>query len=203
MNETALNQTARTTTSDDYIKSERLGSVRQELVEGRLSSKPAANRRHNLIATNVALAVGSRNQGGKSEIYVNGMMVQLNAKLVCYPDVVIVNGNPSFTDSREDVLVNPTVAVEIFSGSTNPFDKTRKLESYLAIASIKECLLIKADEMRVEHYARQNAKQWLYRIYDERDDVISLDSAGVKISLAEIYAHLKVKPAEMSSKAIN
>lgn len=203
MNETAINQPGRATSADDYIKGERQGSQRHELLDGKLAAKPAASRLHNLIATNVAIAVGSRTQGGKTEIYVNGMMVQLNAKMVCYPDVVIVNGDPSFTDNREDVLCNPTVAVEIFSGSTNPYDKTRKLESYLAISSIKECLLIKADEMRVEHYARQNAKQWLYRIHDERDGVVSLDSVNVKISLAEIYAQMKVKPAEMSSKAVN
>ena len=57
--------------------------------------------------------------------------------------------------------------------------------------------------MRVEHYARQNAKQWIYRIYNERDDVISLDSINCKMSLSEVYAQLKTKPAELSSKAVN
>ncbi|MEJ7665419.1 MAG: hypothetical protein WKG07_40795 [Hymenobacter sp.] len=37
--------------------------------------------------------------------------------------------------------------------------------------SIREYLLIKEDEMRVEHYAKQNAKQWIYRIYNDRDEV--------------------------------
>jgi hypothetical protein len=35
--------------------------------------------------------------------------------------------------------------------------------------------------MRIEHYARQNAKQWIYRIYNERDDVISLESINCKL----------------------
>ena len=78
-----------------------------------------------------------------------------------------------------------------------------KLESYLAMDSIRECLLVKEDEMRVEHYARQNAKQWIYRIYNERDDVVSLESINCKVSLAEIYAHIKFKQTEISSKAVN
>jgi Uma2 family endonuclease len=57
--------------------------------------------------------------------------------------------------------------------------------------------------MRVEHYARQNAKQWIYRIYNERDDVISLDSINCKVSLAEVYSQVKVRGAELSSKAVN
>jgi Uma2 family endonuclease len=45
--------------------------------------------------------------------------------------------------------------------------------------------------MRVEHYAKQNAKQWIYRIYNERDDVISIEAVNCKVSLQEIYAQLK------------
>jgi Uma2 family endonuclease len=93
--------------------------------------------------------------------------------------------------------------MEVFSRVTNPTEKSRKLESYLALESIKECLQIKADEMRVEHYSKQNPKQWIYRIYNERDDVISLESLNVKISLSEIYAQVKSLNAGLSSTAVN
>ena len=203
MSETAINSSSKKMSGEDFVRAERQGSRRSELFEGALMPKAASNRWHNLIATNIAIAVGSRVQGSKTELYVNGMMVQLNAKTVCYPDIVIVNGEPRFSDPSSTVLTNPTVAIEVFSNATNPYDKTRKLESYLAIPSIKECLLVKADEMRVEHYARQNAKQWLYRIYDERDNVASLDSINCKVSLQEIYAQVNIKAPEMSSKAVN
>ena len=203
MNDRVLNQSGKQSTTEEYVKSERAGSQRHELIGGRSLPKSVGNRWHNLIATNTAIAVGSRLNGNKAEIYVNGMRVQLKNDLICYPDVVIVAGAPSFTDQNADILRNPTIVLEVFSNSTNPVDKTQKLESYLAIESVKECVLVKADEMRVEHYARQNAKQWLYRIYDERDDVISLDSVNCKISLAEIYAQVNVKQAELSSKAVN
>jgi hypothetical protein len=57
--------------------------------------------------------------------------------------------------------------------------------------------------MRIEHYAKQSPKQWMYRIYDERDDVISLDSINCKISLVEIYAQIKLGESELSSRAVN
>ena len=78
-----------------------------------------------------------------------------------------------------------------------------KLEGFLAVPKIKECLLVNEDEMRVEHYARQNAKQWIYRIYNEREDVITLESINCKLSLAEVYAQIKLKESELSSKAVN
>lgn len=203
MNERALNPSGKKMTTEDYLNAERANPTRQEFFNGHVVPKAGGNRWHNLIATNFAIAVGSRIHGNKSDIYVNGMRVQLKSSLICYPDVVIVNGEPSFADQHSDILRNPTIVVEIFSNATNPSDKTQKLESYLAMDSIKECLLLKADEMRVEHYARQNAKQWLYKIYNERDDVISLDSVNIKVSLAEIYAQLNLKQTEFSSKAVN
>ena len=99
------------------------------------------------------------------------------------------------------MLLNPIVVVEILSKSTRFRDKTEKLETYQKMESIRECLLIKEDEMRVDHYAKQNPKQWIYRIYNERDDVISLEAVNCKVSLQEIYAQLKFKNAEVSSKA--
>ena len=57
--------------------------------------------------------------------------------------------------------------------------------------------------MRVEHYSKQNPKQWIYRIYNERDDVISLESLNVKLSLSEIYAQVRSQNAGMSSTAVN
>jgi Uma2 family endonuclease len=93
--------------------------------------------------------------------------------------------------------------VEIISTDANSSDKSKKIESFLEMPSIKECIMLKQDEMRVEHYARQNQKQWLYRIYNERDDVVSLDSVGCKVSLQEIYANVKVRPAALTSNAVN
>ena len=141
--------------------------------------------------------------GHKSEIYISNMRVKLRNNYICYPDVVVVNGEPSFSDQNFDLLLNPTVIVEIFSNQTNSSDKTNKLESYLAMETIKEFVLLKEEEMRVEHYARQNAKQWIYRIYNERDDVISLESINCKVSVSEVYAQVKAKHAELSSKAVN
>ena len=203
MNERVLNQTEKTSTTEDYLKSERQNISKNEFNNGQVLAKSGLNRWHNLIATNATIAVGSRLSNHKCEIYTGNMRVQLSRNRFCYPDLVMVNGEPNFTDSNCDILLNPSIVLEIFSNKVNSFDKMEKLESYLAMESIRECLFVKEDEMRVEHYARQNAKQWIYKIYNERDDVIALESINCKISLAEIYTHIKFKPTEISSKAVN
>jgi Uma2 family endonuclease len=201
MSETASNAAEKKHTAEDYLKKERESAVKSEFNDGQILGKNNSNRWHNLIATNTAIAVGSRLHNHKCDIYVNAMCVQLKTNRYCYPDMVIVNGEPQFADNNFDVLTNPTVIVEVFSGKTNTSDKTEKLENYLAMDSIRECLLVKEDEMRVEHYAKQNAKQWIYRIYNERDDVISIEAVNCKVSLQEIYASLKFNKQTESKAA--
>jgi Uma2 family endonuclease len=203
MNEKVFGQSAKKTTMDDYLTTERQGGVRHEFLDGKVIARSGSNRWHNLLVSNTVVAFGSRMHGHKAEIYISNMRVKLKNSYVCYPDIVVVNGEPSFADQNADLLLNPTVIVEIFSNQTNSSDKTNKLESYLAMDSIKEFVLLKEEEMRVEHYARQNAKQWIYRIYNERDDVISLESINCKVSVSEVYAQVKTKQAELSSKAVN
>ena len=203
MNEKVFGQNPKKASMDEYLTTERNSSTRHELADGRVIARAGGNRFHNVLAANTAIALGSRMHGHKSEIYISNMRVKLKNNYICYPDVVVVNGEPSFSDHNSDLLLNPTVIVEIFSNQTNSSDKTNKLESYLAMESIKEFVLLKEEEMRVEHYARQNAKQWIYRIYNERDDVISLESINCKVSVSEVYAQVKAKHAELSSKAVN
>lgn len=129
------------------------------------------------------------------------MPVRLGANSICFPDVVVVSGEPEFTDASSELLLNPTVVIEISSTMAKFGGRSQKLEGFLAIPKIKECLLVNESEMRIEHYARQNAKQWIYRIYDERDDVITLESINCKLSLTEVYAQVKVKDSGLTSKA--
>jgi len=203
MNEKVFGQSAKKISVDEYLTTERHSAVRNEYVEGRVIARSGSNRAHNILASNTAIALGSRMPGNKTEIYISNMRVKLKNSFVCYPDVIVVNGEPAFADQNQDLLLNPAVIVEIVSNQTNSSDKTNKLESYLAMESIKEVVLLKEEEMRVEHYARQNAKQWIYRIYNERDDVISLESINCKVSVSEVYAQVKIKQPELSSKAVN
>jgi Uma2 family endonuclease len=190
MNEKILAQADKNYTAEEYSNIERSGTTKHQFANGKVLATAGSNRMRSLIASNTTIAIGNRIHGQKNEIYAGNMRVQLNPGRVAYPDVVIVSGKPTFTDNQYDVLLNPAITVEIISKNTNFHDKTEKLECYLAMDSIREYVLIKEDEMRVEHYAKQNLKQWIYRIYNDREEIISLESINCKISLTEIYAQI-------------
>ncbi|MET0753958.1 MAG: Uma2 family endonuclease [Pyrinomonadaceae bacterium] len=191
MNEKIVSQSEKLYTVEDYLNSERHGLDKHEFSNGKISSAAGSSRRHNLIGSNTTIAIGSRVRGQKCEVYVNDMRVKLTQHNYCYPDVIVTSGEPKFEGNELDILLNPTVIVEILSKSTLYYDKTDKLDCYLAMNSVKEVLLVREEEMRVEHYAKQTINQWVYRIYNTNDSVVSLDSINCKINLSEIYAQIK------------
>ena len=191
MSEKILTQTEKIYTAEDYLKFERRDTGKQEYSNGRVLNSTGSSRRHNLIGSNTTIAIGSRIRGHKCEVYVNDMRVKLAPHNYCYPDVVVVNGEPQFEGKELDILLNPTVIVEIMSRSTLSHDKTEKLERYLSMDSVREILLIKEEEMRAEHYHKQTINQWIYKIYTNREDVVTIDSINCKISISEIYSQIK------------
>lgn len=163
---------------------------RPEVANGRESRPNGSSRRHNLIGSNTTIAIGSRVRGQKCEVYVTDMRVRMSAHSYCYPDVIVVSGEPKFEGRELDVLLNPTVVVEIMSQTSLNQDKTEKLDRYLALGSVKEILLVREDEMRVEHYHRQTLNQWVFKIYENREDIISIDSINCKVAVSEIYGQV-------------
>jgi len=191
MSEKVVTQTEKVYTAEDYLKFDRRDAGNQEYSNGKVVNSTGSSRRHNLIGSNTTIAIGSRVRGHKCEVYVNDMRVKLSPHNYCYPDVVVVNGEPKFEGKELDILLNPTVIVEIMSRATLNHDKTEKLDRYLAMESVREILLVKEEEMRVEHYFKQTQNQWTYKIYSNREDIISIESVNCKISLSEIYSQIK------------
>src|SRR5438552_3131094 len=144
MNQTSFDHSS-VKQSKNYQSSERRDAAKTEYFNGRTVLKPTSNRWHNLIASNFTIAIGSRIHGNKCEVYAGDMRVQMRNNSICFPDVVVVSEEPKFTDEKFDLLQNPMIVIEVFSNATNSSDRTQKLEGYLALASVKDCLLVNED----------------------------------------------------------
>lgn len=175
---------------EEYLAFEREAAEKHEFVDGEIIAMAGSSRRHNLISGNVFAEIRFQLKGKNCETYTNDVRVQMPENRYSYPDVVVVCGKPEFVDDNFDVLLNPTVAVEVLSKSTRFRDKTEKLEAFLRMESVRECLLIEQDKSYVEHYIKQTPKQWLLKIYEGFEEIINLESIGCAISLADIYAQV-------------
>jgi Uma2 family endonuclease len=120
-------------------------------------------------------------------VYNSDLKVCATDTAYAYPDVTVVCGEPAFQDAEADVLLNPTVIVEVLSPTTEGWDRGGKFERYRERESLQEYLLVAQDRAHLERYARQPRGEWLLAVVDGRDGALSLPSLGCRLELARVY----------------
>jgi Uma2 family endonuclease len=173
-------------TAEAYLAYDRASELRHEYIGGEMIAMVGASRAHNLIVFNLALALGTQLKGGPCEAYVNDMRVQVTPSDYLYPDVVVVCGEPQFTDASLDTLLNPTLLIEVLSPSTEARDRGAKTALYRALGSVQEYLLVAQERAHIERYARTQ-QGWLLTEAHGLEGVLELAAAGCTLRLADVY----------------
>ena len=191
MSKSNLAVTEKKYTPEEYLAFEREAEEKHEFIDGEIIAMAGASREHNLIGVNVSSELRFASKGKSCEVYANDMRVRMKENRYGYPDVVVICGKPEFDDEEFDVLLNPTIAVEVLSKSTKLKDRNEKLDSYMSLEDLTDYALIEQDTMRIEHFIKINEKEWNVRLLTENADKLVLDSINCEVSLEEIYREVK------------
>ncbi len=180
-------------TEAEYLARERKADFRSEFYRGEMFAMAGATREHNLIAANINRALGNQLAQRPCEVYQSDMKVRISATgLFTYPDVVVACGSPVFADDKRDVLLNPTVLVEVLSESTAAYDCGPKALHYRHLESLREFLLIDSHVAAAEHYVREDAESWRVRGVEGLEAVLNLSCIDCQLPLAEAYAKVQL-----------
>ncbi len=190
-------------TAAEYLALERAAETKSEYLGGEIFAMAGASRRHNLITGSVVTRLTTQLESRPCEVYPSDMRVRVPATdLYTYPDVVVVCEEPRFEDAELDVLLNPTVLVEVLSPSTAGYDRGIKFDCYRTIESLREVLFIAQDSTHVVHYVRQNDGTWNLSETRDPEGRLTLASIGAQLLLAEVYAKVDFeqspRPARVS-----
>lgn len=176
-------------TPEEYLALERRAEQKSEYVDGAAFAMSGAGLlRHNTIVANVIAELGQQLRGRNCRVLASDMKVRVpDSRRFFYPDVSVVCGEPQFHDERSDVLLNPTLIVEVLSESTAAFDRGDKFQAYQQPESLKEYLLISQDKKVVEQYVRQTRDVWSHTAAVGLEDSLSLPSIECTLSLGATY----------------
>ncbi len=179
-------------TPEEYITLERKAipdaeAVRSEYINGEIINMPGASFAHNLITNNISGELRARLKGSQYAVFANDMRISIpTARSYFYPDVGVVCEEPRFEDDVFDTLLNPIVIVEVLSPSTEAYDRGEKFAYYRQITPLQEYILVSQDQIRIEHYYRQE-RQWIFTDFEKRDEILLLPSIRCELPLQEIY----------------
>jgi Uma2 family endonuclease len=167
-------------TPGEYLTRERQAETKSEYIAGEILAMAGGKPDHNMIATDLARALGNRLEtaGSACGVFNSDQRVRVaDAGPFFYPDVTVVCGDPVF--DGDDCLRNPPLIVEVLSESTADYDRGEKFRHYV---------LIEQDRMRVEHYRRREGVVWEPAgVYEAPADRVALPDLDVELPLAEIY----------------
>ena len=190
-----------TVTAAEYLVCERAAETKSEYSRGEIRPMPGASRKHNLIATNILASLHIQLRKQPCEVYPSDMRVKVPATgLYTYPDVTVVADEARLEDATQDILLNPTLIVEVLSDSTETYDRGEKFHSYRTIESLQEYVMIAQDSYHVEHYARQPNGQWLLSEAISLAETLHLSTIDCDLPLANVYDKVAISQKAENSR---
>jgi Uma2 family endonuclease len=183
-------------TEADYLAFERSSTIKHEFIVGEVYAMSGASEAHNLITGSAYAMLYNQLRGRACKIYPSDMKVRTPATgSYAYPDVTVVCGEAHFADDQRDVLLNPTVIIEVMSPTTERYDRGRKFQHYRELPSLQEYVLIAQDDSHIERFVRQEGGFWQFSEARGLESSLELSSIACTLTLAEVYEQVPLSYA--------
>ncbi|MCS6795372.1 MAG: Uma2 family endonuclease [Raineya sp.] len=108
-----------------------------------------------------------------------------------FTDIVMVCGEEKYEKYKGiDVLLNPTIIIEVLSVSTAHYDSHEKLECYLTLESLQEYWLVDSEKVSVKSYKRQSNNDWTLHLTQNPNEKILIGECEVLVKDIYLKTHL-------------
>lgn len=185
-------------TLEEYLELDKNSEERYEYFDGEVFAMAGGSPDHARLSGGVYALLERKLEGRDCEAFNSEMRIKVPKALPYrYPDATVVCGEPIFEEiNGQQMLVNPTLLVEVLSPSTAAYDLGDKFTAYQSIDAFREYLLISQDRPHVIQHIRQAKRQWLRIEIEGMESEVTLESIGVTLTLREIYRRVEFQAAE-------
>ena len=183
-------------TAEEYLAWERLQLEKHEFHGGELFDMAGASFEHNQIVVNVVAELRALVREKPCRVCASDLRVKVPATgLYTYPDASVVCGRPVFEDDKLDTLLNPMLLVEVLSDSTEDYDRGTKFTNYRTIPSLRDYVLVSANEILVEYHTRKEDGSWVLREF-RAGARFRLESIDGEVAVDELYLKVFEAPPD-------
>jgi Uma2 family endonuclease len=174
----------------EYLELERKASFKSEYRHGLIVPMAGASIQHITISDNFTRHLGNQLEDQPCQAYSSDLKVR-TGNTYSYPDVTVVCGTLKFEDIESDVLINPTLVIEILSPSTEAYDRGAKFTEYRDLKSFGEYVLASQTEPLIEQYIKQVDGSWKFLVHKGLTSTLKLETINCTLSLKDIYRRVK------------
>ena len=172
----------------DYVALEESSPTKHEYFQGEIYAMAGGSEEHSALAAEVLRALGNALGDRPCRTHTSDLRVYIEATgMATFPDGSVICGKlEQHAPSPRATAVNPTVLFEVTSDSSEEFDTTTKLESYLTIPSLRDYLVVSHRERRITLHSRTSHGGWETRVAIAGGK-LTLSSLGTDLVVDEIY----------------
>jgi Uma2 family endonuclease len=173
---------------EEYFAIEGAGHARYEYWDGDIVCMSGGTEQHIRIGGNVYYVLRKQLGVGRCEAFNSELPIKTpSLPPYRYPDASVVCGKPLIEKIEGfDVLINPTLIVEVLSPSTESRDRKEKRAAYQGIPSLKEYLLVAQAAPHITHLLLQGS-EWVRADYGNLNASVVLPSIDCVLALSDVY----------------
>jgi Uma2 family endonuclease len=183
---------------EEYAELEKTSEERLEYFDGNVWSMAGASANHETVLVNLITELSIALRKRQCRVFGSNLRVKVPGYLPYrYPDISALCGTPIYEEFQGlEVLVNPSLIVEILSSSTEAFDRSDKFTYYKSIESLTEYLLVAQHRPHITLFTKQSDDAWLQREFNGLPHKIYLSSLDCEISVPELYVNVELRSVE-------
>jgi Uma2 family endonuclease len=189
-------QVKRAFTVNEYLAYERAARERHEFIDGQVYEVQSANYSQATITVNLMAEIGNQLRGRDCAALSPNMKVRggfacgnSTTGFFSYADLMVVCGKRLFHDDQTDVLLNPTVIIEVLSPTTEAYKRGEKFRRYReGVSTFTDYLLVTPTEPVLEHFTLRQDKLWMIAAtVTDLSESVPIPSIGCTLKMAEVY----------------
>jgi Uma2 family endonuclease len=191
---------------EEYLALERESEERHEYLDGIIYEMAGESPEHGTICTNIVGQLYNQLRGKPCRVFSKDTKVRSGPAprlgrgykgLYSYPDLVVVCGELKLLDKRGDVILNPSVVIEVLSPTTEAFDRGEKWLRYQTwLPALTDYVLVSQTAPHIDHFGRLPDGPWIYTPALGLESSVRLDSVGATLQLADVYDRIVFPPEE-------
>jgi Uma2 family endonuclease len=191
--------------TQEYLEWEEKQPIKYEYINGEVFAMTGGTIPHTSIALNLASALKSHVRGKGCQAFMADAKVGVSENgPYHYPDVMVT------CDERDrnaiEAIYHPCLIVEVLSPSTESFDspsetlreRGKKFKHYRRISSLREYVLISAEQMNVEVFRLNDRGIWELYTYGEGEEIY-LSSVDFRCAIALVYEDVVLESDEQET----
>ena len=178
-------------TPEEYLALEEKADHKSEYHDGEIFAMAGASVNHNQICVNLTSTFARLFGQKPCRVFMSDVRLHVQKSgLYTYPDVIVICGKVEYVPNRDDTITNPILIVEVWSDSTQAYDRGEKFAMYRQIPSLQEYVMIDQNRPYIEHFRREG-HFWVLETLEQMEAILTLPSLNCEMPFSVIYERIE------------